>query len=64
MTEPEFELNEKGEVSKITITSSGSDWDKAFKNLNEYAKKWVDAEIDKIKYNVVKDIINRELKND
>ncbi len=28
MTEPEFELNEKGEISKITITSSGSDWDK------------------------------------
>jgi hypothetical protein len=32
--------------------------------MNEYAKKWVDEEIDKIKYNVVKDIINRELKND
>jgi hypothetical protein len=64
MTKPEFELNEDGEVSKITITSSGSDWDKALKSMNEYAKKWVDEEIDKIKYNVVKEIIGEDLKND
>jgi hypothetical protein len=64
MIEPEFELNEKGEISKITITSSGSDWDKSLKSMNEAAKKWVDEEIDKIKYNVVKEIIQRETKND
>ena len=61
MTEPEFELNEKGEVSKITINSSGSDWDKALKSMNEYVKKWVDEEIDKIKYNKIKNIINLEI---
>jgi len=61
MTEPEFELNEKGEISKITITSSGSDWDKALKSMNEYVKKWVDEEIDKIKYNKIKNIINLEI---
>ncbi|MFZ9741505.1 MAG: hypothetical protein ACO3CQ_06395 [Candidatus Nanopelagicaceae bacterium] len=61
MTEPEFELNEKGEVSKITINSSGSDWDKALKNLNENAKKWADEEIMKIQCKVIHDIINKEL---
>lgn len=61
MTEPEFELNEKGEISKITITSSGSDWDKVLKGLNADVKKWVDEEIDKIKYNIIKDIIDKEL---
>jgi len=38
------------------------EWDKALKNLNENIKKWVDEEIDKIKYNIIKDIINGELK--
>jgi|694.fasta_scaffold52836_1 hypothetical protein len=61
MTEPEFELNEEGKVSRITITSSGSDWDKALKSMNEGMKKWVDEEIDKIKYNNIKNIINGEL---
>jgi hypothetical protein len=42
----------------------GSDWDKSLKSMNEYAKKWADEEIDKIKYNVVKEIIQRETKND
>jgi len=40
------------------------EWETALKNLNEGVKKWVNEEIDKIKYNVVKEIINRELKND
>jgi len=35
------------------------EWDKALKNLNENTKKWVDEEIDKIKYSIIKDIINR-----
>ena len=64
MTEPEFELNEEGEISKITITSSGSDWDKALKNLNENAKKWAEEEIMKIQCKVIHDIIEREKKND
>ena len=38
------------------------EWETSLKNLNENTKKWVDEEIDKIKYNVVKEIINRELK--
>jgi hypothetical protein len=63
MTEPEFELNERGEISKITITSSGSDWDKSLKSMNEYAKKWAEEEIMKIKCKVIHDIIERE-KND
>lgn len=63
MTEPQFELNEKGEVSKITINSSGSDWDKAFKSMNEYAKKWAEEEVMKIQCKVIHDIIERE-KND
>ena len=40
------------------------EWKTSLKSMNEEAKKWVDEEIDKIKYNVIKDIINRELKND
>jgi hypothetical protein len=40
------------------------EWETALKSMNEGVKKWVDEEIDKIKYNVVKEIINRELKND
>jgi hypothetical protein len=43
---------------------TNEEWETSLKSMNEYAKKWVDEEIDKIKYNVVKDIINRELKND
>ena len=38
------------------------EWEISLKNLNENVKKWVDEEIDKIKYNIIKDIINRELK--
>jgi len=64
MTEPEFELNEKGEISKITITSSGSDWDNSLKSMNEYAKKWSEEEIMKIQCKVIYDIIEREKKND
>ena len=37
------------------------EWETSLKNLNENTKKWVDEEIDKIKYNVVKDIINGDL---
>jgi hypothetical protein len=40
------------------------EWETSLKSMNEKAKKWVDEEFDKIKYNVVKEIINRELKND
>ena len=40
------------------------EWETTLKSMNEGVKKWVDEEIDKIKYNVVKEIINRELKND
>jgi len=40
------------------------EWETSLKSLNEETKKWVDEEIFKIKYNVVKEIINRELKND
>jgi len=38
------------------------EWETALKSMNEGVKKWVDEEIDKIKYNIIKDIINRELK--
>jgi hypothetical protein len=40
------------------------EWETSLKSMNEKAKKWVDEEIDKIKYNVVKEIIQRETKND
>jgi len=41
------------------------EWNKALKSVNEQVKKWVDEEIFKIKYNVVKDVINKEsLEND
>ena len=37
----------------------------ALKSMNENAKKWVDEEIFKIKYNIIKNLINKEdLKND
>jgi hypothetical protein len=38
------------------------EWETALKSMNENVKKWVDEEIDKIKYNIIKDIINGELK--
>ncbi len=37
------------------------EWETSLKNLNENVKKWVDEEIDKIKYNIIKDIINEDL---
>ena len=41
------------------------EWETSLKSVNEEAKKWVDEEIFKIKYNIIKDIINKEnLKND
>jgi len=40
------------------------EWETSLKSMNEYAKKWVDEEIDKIKYNVVKELISEDLKND
>jgi hypothetical protein len=36
------------------------EWNKALKSINENAKKWVDEEIFKIKYNIIKDLINKE----
>ena len=38
------------------------EWETSLKSMNESVKKWVDEEIDKIKYNIIKNIINRELK--
>ena len=40
---------------------TNKEWEIALKNLNENVKKWVDEEIDKIKYNIIKDIINEDL---
>jgi hypothetical protein len=41
------------------------EWETSLKIMNEQAKKWVDEEIFKMKYNVFKEIINKEnLKND
>jgi len=40
---------------------TNKEWEIALKNLNENVKKWVDEEIDKIKYNIIKDIINGDL---
>jgi hypothetical protein len=37
------------------------EWETALKSMNEGVKKWVDEEIDKIKYNIIKDIINGDL---
>ena len=37
------------------------EWETSLKNLNENTKKWVDEEIDKIKYNIIKNIIDKEL---
>jgi hypothetical protein len=38
------------------------EWETALKSMNDGVKKWVDEEIDKIKYNIIKDIIDKELK--
>lgn len=37
------------------------EWETALKSMNDGVKKWVDEEIDKIKYNIIKDIINEDL---
>jgi hypothetical protein len=37
------------------------EWETALKSMNEGVKKWVDEEIDKIKYNIIKNIIDKEL---
>jgi hypothetical protein len=38
------------------------EWETSLKSMNEGVKKWVNEEIDKIKYNIIKDIISKELK--
>jgi hypothetical protein len=38
------------------------EWETALKSMNENVKKWVNEEIDKIKYSIIKDIIDKELK--
>jgi hypothetical protein len=38
------------------------EWETALKSMNEGVKKWVNEEIDKIKYSIIKDIIDKELK--
>ena len=40
------------------------EWETSLKSMNEKVKKWVDEEIDKIMYNVVKELIQKETKND
>jgi len=40
---------------------SDEEWEITLKSMNEGVKKWVDEEIDKIKYNIIKDIINEDL---
>jgi hypothetical protein len=37
------------------------EWETTLKSMNEGMKKWVDEEIDKIKYNIIKNIIDKEL---
>jgi hypothetical protein len=41
---------------------TNEEWETALKSMNEGVKKWVDEEIDKIKYSIIKDIIDKELK--
>jgi hypothetical protein len=43
---------------------TNEEWETNLKSMNEEAKKWVDEEIDKIKYNVVKELIQRQISND
>ncbi len=38
------------------------EWETTLKSMNEGVKKWVNEEIDKIKYNIIKNIIGKELK--
>jgi hypothetical protein len=38
------------------------EWETALKSMNEGVEKWVNEEIDKIKYSIIKDIIDKELK--
>ena len=40
------------------------EWETSLKSMNEGVKKWVNEEIDKIKYNVVKELIQKETQND
>jgi hypothetical protein len=40
---------------------TNEEWETALKSMNENVKKWVGEEIDKIKYNIIKDIINENL---
>ena len=37
------------------------EWETSLKSMNEGVKKSVDEEIDKIKYNIIKDIINGDV---
>ena len=37
------------------------EWETALKSMNDGVRKWVNEEIDKIKYNIIKDIINGDL---
>ena len=39
---------------------TNEEWETSHKSLNEETKKWVDEEIFKIKYNIIKDIINKK----
>ena len=38
------------------------EWETALKSMNDDVRKWVNEEIDKIKYSIIKDIISKELK--
>jgi len=50
-----------GEDTEVT----DKEWETTLKSMNEGVKKWVDEEIFKIKYNIIKDLINKEdLKDD
>jgi len=40
---------------------TNEEWETALKSMNEGVKKWVNEEIDKIKYNIIKEIINGDL---
>ncbi len=40
---------------------TNKEWEIALKSMNEGVKKWVNEEIDKIKYHIIKDIINGDL---
>ena len=38
------------------------EWETTLKSMNDGVRKWVNEEIDKIKYNIIKEIISKELK--